>query len=136
MTQLDTSPGDVERLTGWLEHQHRLLEIMRYRLHGLQRMLASARDDLVVKAVDEVEEIRTQIGMADLHRDIAAHGLVTEGNSFNLSGLIASMDDEVAAERLSRLQDALQEEAAAIDELQERCVVACQSAIGDLELLR
>ena len=119
-------PSDAARVASWLEHELRLLEILQYRLDGLDRLLRAGRSDMVVRAVDEIEEVRDQLGLAGLHRDLAVSAFTADWSDTDFPTLSTLIDhaDSSTASRLGHLQEALHETTGEIAALQERCAAA------------
>lgn len=137
MTNLRPQPdarAATEQLASWLEHELRLLEILTYRFDGLERLLKARQDTMLTRAADEIDEIRQQIGIADLHRDLAvsriaaAHG-DTEHPTI---GQIIDRSDPEMAQRLSDIRDAVVLTIREIEDAQRRCATAARDALDEL----
>ena len=123
-SQITTDAG--ERLAAWLEHELRLLEILQFRFDGLDRLLRASQSHMVVRAVDEIEAVKSQLGIASLHRDLAVSAYTAdwqEPDAPTLTALIDFAEPEFAA-RLRALQTALQAVGGEIEALQQRCAEA------------
>ncbi len=124
----------TEQLASWLEHELRLLEILNYRFDGLERLLRARQDTMLGRAVDEISEVRQQIGIADLHRDLAVSRIAAalgESEHPTMSRVIDRSDPEMA-QRLTEIRDSVVLMMEEIDEAQERCAGAATEALNDL----
>lgn len=124
----------TEQLASWLEHELRLLEILNYRFDGLERLLRARQDTMLGRAVDEISEVRQQIGIADLHRDLVVSRIAAalgESEHPTMSRVIDRSDPEMA-QRLTEIRDSVVLMMEEIDEAQERCAGAATEALNDL----
>jgi hypothetical protein len=133
---MQTTTDAGERLAAWLEHELRLLEILQYRFDGLDRLLRAGQSEMVVRAVDEIEAVKSQLGIASLHRDLAVSAYTAdwrEPDVPTLSSLIEHSDPGFSA-RLRQLQEALRAVGAEIQTLQTRCAEASQARLDNISL--
>ncbi len=139
MTNQPTQPeaqAATEQLASWLEHELRLLEILTYRFDGLERLLKARQDTMLAQATDEIAEIRQQIGIADLHRDLAVSRIAAAyGDTEHPTiGRIIDRSDPEMAERLVTIRDAVVLMIQEIDNAQRRCAAVARGALEELSV--
>lgn len=124
----------TEQLASWLEHELRLLEILNYRFHGLERLLRARQDTMLTRAVDEIGEVRQQIGIAGLHRDLAVSRIAAAlgENEHRTIGEVIDRSDPDMARRLTDIRDAVVLMMQEINDAQERCSGAATEALDEL----
>ena len=124
----------TEQLASWLEHELRLLEILTYRFDGLERLLKARQDTMLTRATDEIAEICQQIGIADLHRDLAVSRLANlygEEDHPSIATIIDRSEPEMA-QRLAEIRDAVVMMIEEIDQAQRRCAGTARTALEEL----
>lgn len=60
-----------DTVLAWLDHEHRLLEVLAYRIDGLTNMLRAHQHQMVCQAASDVEDVQAQLASAALQRDLA-----------------------------------------------------------------
>lgn len=136
MRTTDHTSTGAERLASWLEHQLRLLEVLQFRFDGLERLLKAGRDHMIVRIVDEIDEVRSQLGIADLHRDIAVSSLTANWSLEDLPTLsmVIERSDTELTDRLAALQSALHETIEEIAATQDRCAATAAGMVTTFTL--
>lgn len=110
-TLIDRAPT-VETLGGVLQHQHRLLERLLFRMHEVALLLAAGEHRFIVRAIDEVTEIEQQLGEADMVRALVVNGLAERWGipkeDLSLAAIVEQVSEE-SGRRLAELREGMME---------------------------
>lgn len=128
-TITEAGPREIDEVLAWLDHEHRLIEILAYRVDGLANMLRAGQHTMICQAASDVDDVQDQLAHASLRRDLAGLRLARRIGAAHMVRLsdIEQLADDTQRETAADLRRKIDDARATLAEAHERCRIAADA---------
>jgi hypothetical protein len=120
---------EFDTVLSWLDHEHRLLEILAYRIDGLTNMLRAHQHQMVCQAASDVQDVKDQLANAAVQRDLAVLNLSERWATPVITTLrdLQKRAGEAQQSAAEELREKIAQAALDVQAAQQRCVTAASA---------